>query len=152
MGEVRDSSSSARFAAPSALGGGEPFGNNANPPESGTGGRAIGGAMKYSLAASAAGEYDPTFVRLNRAEHQVRAFLFCDGKQTARLDQIGDDRVWLWVGIFWKGVGGICFLSHASWCNVRCPGDEACNPRTETCCSGRKHDKRRVVFSFFCNR
>lgn len=80
MGEVRDSSSSARFAAPSALGGGEPFGDSADPPESGAGGRARGGAMKYGLSASAAGEYDPTFVRLNRAEHEVGAVWFCNGE------------------------------------------------------------------------
>lgn len=41
--------------------------------EDGGGGRTVGGgATKYSLAASAAGEYDPTFIRLDRTKHQVR--------------------------------------------------------------------------------
>lgn len=40
--------------------------------EAGGGGGGAGGAIKYSLRASSAGEYDPTFVRLNRTDHQVR--------------------------------------------------------------------------------
>ncbi|CAM9192647.1 unnamed protein product [Ascophyllum nodosum] len=84
VGEARDSSASARSAAAvaataatdggagpgAAVGDGTGIGSGGR--ESGRRGRG-GGATKYGLAPSAVGEYDPTFVRLSRTEHQQAA-------------------------------------------------------------------------------
>lgn len=76
VGEARDSSNK-------RVGGGS-VGHDGGPTENGggvigggdggtSGGRpGGGGATKYSLSTSAVGEYDPTFIRLNRTEHEVR--------------------------------------------------------------------------------
>ena len=75
VGEVRDASFASRraaaaaAAAASAAGGGDA--DEAWGTDGGEGAGGGGGATKYSLAASAACEYDPTFLRLNRTEHQV---------------------------------------------------------------------------------
>ncbi|CAN0555648.1 unnamed protein product, partial [Ectocarpus sp. 12 AP-2014] len=71
VGEVRGpSSASARAAATAAASAEGGTGGDAGSGGSGGGGGG-GGATKYSLAAAAACEYDPTFVRLNRTEHQA---------------------------------------------------------------------------------
>lgn len=109
MGEVRDSSSSAAAAsrraraataphdggAPSGEGGGWAGGGGGGGVDGGSegGGRAgSGGATKYSLAASAAGEYDPTFVRLNRTEHQVKYDRLCFCLFDSLCEEAGSER------------------------------------------------------------
>ncbi|CAM9999167.1 unnamed protein product, partial [Sphacelaria rigidula] len=78
VGEIRDPSSASRANA-SPIGTSSAAASGADAVATGAaaaiaaaaGGGSGSGATKYSLKASADGEYDPTFVRLNRTEHQV---------------------------------------------------------------------------------